>query len=253
MFPGWGRAVRPPGTLPIVGNGSRWGPWRTPRRRTSPPRSTGGGRLKRLRTQRGMTLTEVAEATGISKSTMSGWRPASGGPPWNCSSRCPRPTGAAGRPRRSSGGGRSAPAPQARPGQGPDGDTADPAARRHAGVENRHPDQQGRPGAPYPRRPRMDLRPVRTAAFRPRPRGLGPRAGEVASFDTTVPHWFGSTGDDPQRSSASRATRRTNLRPNQSDTPVRRGCATAQRSGQVVIAGVWPRFGVRGSPRPTGA
>ena len=30
-----------------------------------------GARLKRLRTQRGMTLTGVAEATGISKSTLS--------------------------------------------------------------------------------------------------------------------------------------------------------------------------------------
>ena len=30
-----------------------------------------GARLKRIRTQRGMTLTGVAEATGISKSTMS--------------------------------------------------------------------------------------------------------------------------------------------------------------------------------------
>ena len=26
-------------------------------------------------------------------------------------------------------------------------------------------------------------------------RVLGP--GEVAAFDTTVPHWFGSTGDEP--------------------------------------------------------
>ena len=30
-----------------------------------------GARLKRIRTQRGMTLTGVAEATGISKSTLS--------------------------------------------------------------------------------------------------------------------------------------------------------------------------------------
>jgi hypothetical protein len=31
-------------------------------------------------------------------------------------------------------------------------------------------------------------------------RVLGP--GEVASFDTTEPHWFGSTGANPRRSSA---------------------------------------------------
>jgi mannose-6-phosphate isomerase-like protein (cupin superfamily) len=36
---------------------------------------------------------------------------------------------------------------------------------------------------------------------------LGP--GEVAAFDTKVPHWFGSTGDAPARNSQHlRATRR---------------------------------------------
>jgi len=47
---------------------------------------------------------------------------------------------------------------------------------------------------------------------------LGP--GEIAAFDTTVPHWFGSTGDEPaeilsifgrpgQRTAVPNATTRT--------------------------------------------
>ncbi len=34
-------------------------------------------------------------------------------------------------------------------------------------------------------------------AVRPRRPGLVLGPGEVAAFDTTVPHWFGSTGDEP--------------------------------------------------------
>jgi hypothetical protein len=43
----------------------------------------------------------------------------------------------------------------------------------------------------------MDLRLVRPRAFILGDRDLDTGPGEVAAFDTTIPHWFGSTGDEP--------------------------------------------------------
>jgi DNA-binding transcriptional regulator YiaG len=50
-------------------------------------------RLRRIRTQRRMTLTGVARSTGISKSTLSRLETGGDGQPWNCSLRCLMPTG----------------------------------------------------------------------------------------------------------------------------------------------------------------
>src|SRR4051794_29276732 len=63
---------------------------------------------------------------------------------------------------------------RARPGRaGPrqrqDRDPADPATRRHAGLEDRHPDQQDHSGAAHARRPRVDLRPANGWLSRRRP------------------------------------------------------------------------------------
>ena len=52
-----------------------------------------GTRLKRLRTRRRLTLTRVANATGIPRARCQGWRTASGGRPWNCFWPCHAPTG----------------------------------------------------------------------------------------------------------------------------------------------------------------
>ena len=40
---------------------------------------------------------------------------------------------------------------------------------------------------------------------------MGP--GEVAEFDTRLPHWFGPADDSPSRSSASTAATATDARP----------------------------------------
>ena len=75
---------------------------------------------------------------------------------------------------------------------------ADPPARRHAGLEDRHPDQQGRPRSHGPTTAHEWIY-VLSGHLRlvlgDRDWVLGP--GEVAEFDTQVPHWFGSTGEEP--------------------------------------------------------
>ena len=79
-----------------------------------------------------------------------------------------------------------------------DGDPADQAARWDAGLEDRHSDEQGHPRPAGARRLGMDQRPVlghMRFVLGDQDWVLGPV--EVASFDTRVPHWFGSTGDEP--------------------------------------------------------
>src|ERR1700750_2588044 len=157
-----------------------------------------GVRLKRIRTQRGMTLTGVAEATGSSKSTMSrletGQRrptlelllslshayrvalddlvaaPPEGDPRLRL-----RPRRVKGRPgirlTRQTGG------VQAWKIIIPTGN-ATPEPRAHDGHE-----------WIYVLSGRMWL------VLDEKDSVLGP--GEVVAFDTTVPHWFGSTGDEP--------------------------------------------------------
>lgn len=86
---------------------------------------------------------------------------------------------------------------QTRPGQRQDRHPADPATRGNASLEDRHPDHQV---APEPRtRDGHEWSYVLSGRMRfilgDQDWVLGP--GEVAAFDTNVPHWFGSTGDEP--------------------------------------------------------
>ena len=157
-------------------------------------------RLQTVRTQRGMTLTGGRASRPASpRARCRGWRRASDDPPSSCS----LPLSHAYRvPLDDLVGAPEVGDPRIRlkpgPGQGPHGDPADPAAGRHAGLEDRDPDQQGRPGAARARRLRVDLRPVRSdAAASSASRTWSSGPGEVVEFDTQVPHWFGSTGDEP--------------------------------------------------------
>ena len=157
-----------------------------------------GARLKRLRTQRRMTLTSVAKATGISKSTMSRLETGQRRPTLELllalshAYRVPLDDLVA--------------APE----QG------DPRLQLKPGHV------KGRTVIPLTRQPdgmQAWKIVIPTSKITPEPRAhdgyewiyvlsghmrfvlgdqdwvLGP--GEVASFDTKVPHWFGSTGDEP--------------------------------------------------------
>lgn len=157
-----------------------------------------GARLKRLRTQRRMTLAGVAEATGISKSTMSRLETGQRRPTLELllalshAYRVPLDDLVA--------------APE----------VGDPRIRLKPGRV------KGRTVIPLTRQPdgmQAWKIVIPTSKVTPEPRAhdgyewiyvlsghmrfvlgdrdwvLGP--GEVASFDTTVPHWFGSTGDEP--------------------------------------------------------
>ncbi len=157
-----------------------------------------GGRLKRLRTQRRMTLTDVAKATGISKSTMSRLETGQRRPTLELllslshTYRVPLDDLVA--------------APE----------EGDPRIRLKAGHV------KGRTVIPLTRQPdgmQAWKIVIPTSKVTPDPRAhdgyewiyvlsghmrfvlgdqdwvLGP--GEVASFDTKTPHWFGSTGDEP--------------------------------------------------------
>lgn len=157
-----------------------------------------GPRLKRLRSQRGMTLTGVAEATGISKSTLSRLETGQRRPslelllPLAQAYRVPLDD-LVGAP-----------------------EVGDPRIR----LKPRR--VKGRTVVPLTRQPggmQAWKVVVPTSKNRPEPRAhdgyewlyvlsgrmrlvlgdhdlvLGP--GEVAEFDTRVPHWFGSTGDEP--------------------------------------------------------
>jgi transcriptional regulator with XRE-family HTH domain len=157
-----------------------------------------GARLRRLRTQRRMTLTSVAKATGISKSTMSRLETGQRRPTLELllalshAYRVPLDDLVA--------------APE----------EGDPRIRLKAGRV------KGRTVIPLTRQPdgmQAWKIVIPTSKVTPEPRAhdgyewiyvlsghmrfvlgdqdwvLGP--GEVASFDTKVPHWFGSTGDEP--------------------------------------------------------
>jgi transcriptional regulator with XRE-family HTH domain len=157
-----------------------------------------GARLKRLRTQRRMTLTGVAKATGISKSTMSRLETGQRRPTLELllalshAYRVPLDDLVAA-PEQGD------PRIQLKPGH-VKGRTVIPLTRQPDGI------QAWKIVIP-------------TSKVTPEPRAhdgyewiyvlsghmrfvlgdhdwvLGP--GEVASFDTKVPHWFGSTGDEP--------------------------------------------------------
>jgi transcriptional regulator with XRE-family HTH domain len=157
-----------------------------------------GARLKRLRTQRRLTLTAVAKATGISKSTMSRLETGQRRPTLELllalshAYRVPLDDLVA--------------APE----------VGDPRIQLKPGRD------KGRTVIPLTRQPdgmQAWKIVIPTSKVTPEPRAhdgyewiyvlsghmrfvlgdkdwvLGP--GEVASFDTKVPHWFGSTGDEP--------------------------------------------------------
>jgi transcriptional regulator with XRE-family HTH domain len=157
-----------------------------------------GARLKRLRRQRRMTLADVATATGISKSTLSRLETGQRRPTLELllalSHAYRIPLGDL----------------VAAPEQG------DPRVHLKPGRV------KGRTVIPLTRQPdgmQAWKIVIPTGKTTPEPRAhdgyewiyvlsgrmrfvLGDRdwvlgAGEVASFDTTVPHWFGSTGDEP--------------------------------------------------------
>jgi transcriptional regulator with XRE-family HTH domain len=157
-----------------------------------------GSRLKRLRIQRGMTLTGVAEATGLSKSTLSRLETGQRRPtlelllalsqtyqvPLDDLVGAPE----AGDPRL-----------RLKPGR-VKGRTVIPLTRQPDGMQAWKiiiptskvvPERRTHDGHEwiYVLSGRMRL------ILGDDDSVLGP--GEVVSFDTTVPHWFGSTGDQP--------------------------------------------------------
>jgi transcriptional regulator with XRE-family HTH domain len=157
-----------------------------------------GARLKRLRTERRMTLTGVAEATGISKSTMSRLETGQRRPTLELllalshAYRLPLDdlvaAPAEGDPRT-----------QLKPGR-VKGRTVIPLTRQPDGMQawkivipssNATPEPRAHDGHEwiYVLSGRMRF------VLGDQDWVLGP--GEVASFDTKVPHWFGSTGDEP--------------------------------------------------------
>jgi transcriptional regulator with XRE-family HTH domain len=157
-----------------------------------------GARLKRLRTQRGMTLTGVAQATGISKSTMSRLETGQRRPTLELllalshAYRVPLDDLVAapeeGDPRI-----------HLRPGR-VKGRTVIPLTRQPDGMQawkiviptsNATPEPRAHDGHEWICVLSGHMRFV----LGDQDWVLGP--GEVVSFDTTVPHWFGSTGDEP--------------------------------------------------------
>jgi transcriptional regulator with XRE-family HTH domain len=157
-----------------------------------------GARLKRIRTQRGMTLTGVAEATGISKSTMSRLETGQRRPTLELllalshAYRVALDDLVAAPPE-------GDPRLRLKPGR-VKGRTVIPLTRQAGGMQawkiiiptsNATPEPRTHDGHEwiYVLSGRMRL------VLGDLDRVLGP--GEVAAFDTTVPHWFGSTGDEP--------------------------------------------------------
>ena len=159
-----------------------------------------GPRLRRLRTERGVTLVALAEATrDLQEHARPGWSPGSRRRRWSCC--CPSrrahqvpldELGGGARGRRSPRATR--PAPDA----GYDRGAADPAAGRTAGVQDRAP--RARRTRPEPRT-HEGYEWLYVLAGRLRlvlaDRDLLLGAGEAAEFDTRLPHWFGSTGERP--------------------------------------------------------
>jgi transcriptional regulator with XRE-family HTH domain len=190
--------------LPFVGNGSQMTPVEdTTAAGTSATAIAAaldqvGARLKRLRTQRGMTLTGVAQATGISKSTMSRLETGQRRPTLELllalshAYRVPLDDLVAapeeGDPRI-----------HLRPGR-VKGRTVIPLTRQPDGMQawkiviptsNATPEPRAHDGHEWIYVLSGHMRFV----LGDQDWVLGP--GEVVSFDTTMPHWFGSTGDEP--------------------------------------------------------
>ena len=157
-----------------------------------------GARLKRIRTQRGMTLSGVAEATGISKSTMSRLETGQRRPTLELllslshAYRVALDDLVAAPPE-------GDPRLRLRPGR-VKGRTVIPLTRQTGGVQawkiiiptsNATPEPRAHDGHEwiYVLSGRMRF------VLGDQDRVLGP--GDVAAFDTMVPHWFGSTGDEP--------------------------------------------------------
>jgi transcriptional regulator with XRE-family HTH domain len=157
-----------------------------------------GSRLKRIRTQRGMTLTGVAEATGISKSTLSRLETGRRRPTLELLLALSHTYRVAlddlvaapeeGDPRL-----------RLKPGR-VKGRTVIPLSRQAGGMQawkiiiptsNATPEPRAHDGHEWiyvlSGHMRFVLGDDNCV--------LGP--GEVAAFDTTVPHWFGSTGHEP--------------------------------------------------------
>src|SRR3954451_4939350 len=157
-----------------------------------------GARLKRIRTQRGMTLTVVAEATGISKSTLSRLETGQRRPTLELllalshAYRVALDDLVAAPPE-------GDPRLRLRPGR-VKGRTVIPLTRQTGGVQawkiiiptsNATPEPRAHDGHEwiYVLSGRMRF------VLGDQDWVLGP--GEVAEFDTTVAHWFGSTGEEP--------------------------------------------------------
>ena len=192
-----------------------------------------GPRLRQLRVRRGLTLTGVADVDrDLQEHAL---------PPRD--RRAPTDAGAVAGPvarlrraaRRSRGcarAGRPADPAQARTGEGQDGDPADPGAGGTTGLEDRHPDRQGHPGAAVPRRDTSGstcCRAMSGSSSASRTPCSG--TGDVATFDTDVPHWFGSTGDRPAEilSIFERPGEQTNVRTGSSDVA---GLSARRRAGR---------------------
>jgi transcriptional regulator with XRE-family HTH domain len=157
-----------------------------------------GARLKRIRTQRRMTLTGVAEATRISKSTLSRLETGQRRPTLELllalshAYRVALDDLVAAPPE-------GDPRLRLKPGR-VKGRTVIPLTRQAGGMQawkiviptsNATPEPRAHDGHEwiYVLSGRMRL------VLGDQDRVLGP--GDVAAFDTTVPHWFGSTGDEP--------------------------------------------------------
>jgi transcriptional regulator with XRE-family HTH domain len=157
-----------------------------------------GARLKRIRTQRRMTLTGVAEATRISKSTLSRLETGQRRPTLELllalshTYRVALDDLVAAPPE-------GDPRLRLKPGR-VKGRTVIPLTRQAGGMQawkiviptsNATPEPRAHDGHEwiYVLSGRMRL------VLGDQDRVLGP--GDVAAFDTTVPHWFGSTGDEP--------------------------------------------------------
>lgn len=157
-----------------------------------------GARLKRLRTQRRMTLTGVAKATGISKSTLSRLETGQRRPTLELllalshAYRVPL-DGLVAAPEEGD------PRIQLKPGH-VKGRTVIPLTRHLDGMQAWKIVIPTSKGAPEPRaHDGYEWIYILSGHMRlvlgDQDWVLGP--GEVASFDTKVPHWFGSTGDGP--------------------------------------------------------
>ncbi len=158
-----------------------------------------GPRLRRVREQRGITLTEVAERDRhLQEHPVAARERAAPAEPGAAAPAGPGLPGAAGRPRRGTRGGRPADPAQASARERPHGPAADPSPGRRPGLEDRHPApaRRHRNRAPTTATSGSTCSPA-GCAWSSAPGTWSSGEGEAAEFDTQVPHWFGSTGDGP--------------------------------------------------------